>query len=829
VVRKATNIPAEDLRIALQALASQRGFQLVYRADLVTGVRTSGAHGDLTTGEALAQLLRGTSLTYRYLGGKAVTIVRAGVAAAPDVKGGSAVRRSDKDYDEKAGGSFSNGFPVAQTDQGSSAQGSSVEKEGDQPIRLEEVVVTAEKREERLQDVPIPVTAINTQALTESGQVLLRDYYSSIPGLNVSPGVQSSQDLSIRGITTGGFTNPTVGITVDDVPIAGSTAVGGGLVIPDMDPSDLARIEVLRGPQGTLYGASSMGGLVKFVTLDPTTDQISGRVQAGASDVYNGAEPGYNVRAAVNLPVSDTTAIRMSGYTREDPGYIDNPVLNLDGVNEAHSYGGLFSLLWKQSDDFSLKFTGLYQKTRSNGLSDVMIQPGLAWLQQNYIRGAGGYDRSTQVYSLTLKARLGVAELTSVTGYSINQYADSWDFTYGFGPLNLSEFGVSGAPIFEFNTTDKFTQEVRLSVPLGSQTDWMVGAFYTHEGNSFVQDIDAEDTGTGAVVGQFASFIDPATYEEYAGFTDLTYHFTDRFDLQIGGRESQIRQTYAQTTTGVYDTLFLDEPSPVVVPTAHASANAFTYLVTPRFKLSPDLMLYARLASGYRAGGPNAAPGTPPQYSPDKTENYELGMKGDFLGHILSVDTSLYYIEWKDIQLSLQDPQNFQDYVANGSAAKSQGIELSLDARPLPGMTISTWGAWNDAELTQPFPLNTTAYGVAGDRLPLSSRFSSHFAINQEFPLAGEWSGFAGASVSYVGDRLGVFAATSQIQRQDYPGYTKTDLRMGVRRDAWTATIYANNVANTHGVVGGGQGYFPPYAFQYIQPRMVGLNVVRQF
>ena len=235
------------------------------------------------------------------------------------------------------------------------------------------------------------------------------------------------------------------------------------------------------------------------------------------------------------------------------------------------------------------------------------------------------------------------------------------------------------------------------------------------------------------------------------------------------------------------------------------------------------------MASGYRAGGPNAAPGTPPQYKPDKTENYELGVKGDFFDHVLSVDASAYYIRWQDIQLSLADPISHQVYVANGSAAKSQGVELSVDLRPLRGMTVSAWADWSEAKLTQSFPTDTAAYGVPGSRLPLSARFSGHFAINQEFPLVGEWTGFAGGAVSYVGDRLSVFAPTAQTARQDFPAYGKTDLRLGVRHDVWTATVYCNNVANIHGLVGGGQGYFPPYAFQYIQPRIVGLNVIRTF
>jgi len=237
---------AHDFRIAPQALASalvefsrQADVQVLGATEAIQTIRTSGIAGHFTEEQALEQLLKGTELGYRWSGPHTITIAPR-IALQP-----TSSTDGNPSYSGPAPG----------------AQAAAIEA---QPVQLEEIVVTAQKRVERLQDVPIPVTAINTQTLAETNQVLLRDYYSTVPGLNVSPGVQSSQDVSIRGITTGGFTNPTVGITIDDMPYAGSTAVGGGLVIPDFDPSDLERIEVLRGPQGTLYGASSMGGQIGY-------------------------------------------------------------------------------------------------------------------------------------------------------------------------------------------------------------------------------------------------------------------------------------------------------------------------------------------------------------------------------------------------------------------------------------------------------------------------------------------------------------------------------------------------------------------------------------
>jgi len=616
---------------------------------------------------------------------------------------------------------------------------------------------------------------------------------------------------------------------VDDTPYGSSTFLGGAAIVPDIDPGDLARVEVLRGPQGTFYGASSMGGLLKFVTVDPSTAGVSGRVQGGLSSVYNGNELGYNVRASVNVPLSDTFAICASGFTRRDPGYVDNPVLRIDGVNRAKADGGRLSALWRPSDVMSLKLTALLQEIKGDGSSDV--RPALGDLQQSNLRGTGEYDRKAQAYTATLSAKLGRMDLTAVSGYSVNAYSDSFDITHILAGLTQAFFGVPGTPLTDDNKTKKFTQEVRLTVPIGQRVAWLFGAFYTDEDTQSTQSILAADPATGVEVGSGIHSTFPTTYREYAAFTDLTLNFTDRFDVQVGGRESEIRQTYTQTYTGIYTPIFNGgAPSPFVIPKVSTKANAFTYLLTPRFKLSSSLMVYARLASGYRAGGPNAAIGVPPQYDPDKTQNYELGVKGDVRDHSLSLDASVYYIDWKDIQLTLLNPQTFQSYNANASRAKSQGVEFSIESSPLRGLTLAAWAVWDDAELTEALPpaaVLAGTYGVPGDRLPYSSRFSGNFSVDQEFALSNSVTGFAGGMVSYVGDRKGVFLGTPQ--RQSFPAYAKTDLRAGLRHDSWTVKLFVANVTDKRGVLYGGLGAQPPYGFTYIQPRTVGLNLEKTF
>lgn len=712
-----------------------------------------------------------------------------------------------------------------------------------EPGVLEEVLVTAQKRTESLLDVPLPVTVISADVLSQNNQPRLQDYFTSVPGLSVSPspGAGGQQTISIRGISTGAFTTPTVGVTVDDVPYGSS--VGLGSVLPDIDPSDLARIEVLRGPQGTLYGASSMGGLIKFVTVDPSTDALSGRIEAGTSSVHNGAELGYAFRGAINVPITDTLAVRASGFTRDTPGYIDNPVLGIKGINEEHVSGGRVAALWRPSDMFSLKLSALYQEDKGDGASQVTnsnvagsgyVGPALGDLQQNYIRNTGQYEQRTQAYSATLTGKVGNVDLTSISGYNIINFSNVVDDTYGLGTYSQQFYGVSGAPLFTGGSTNKFTQEMRASIPLGERFEWLIGGFYTNEHSPFIQNVWAENVATGATVGDLLQTVAPSgyTYSEYAGFTDLTVHVTDQFDVQLGGRESQITvNAIGGSQTGALD-------GNVVTPTPNYSSKAtpFTYLVTPRFKVSPDFMVYLRLASGYAAGGPNEIPGQgqvgydpkePLAYQPEKTRNYEIGIKGDALDHTLSFDASLYYIDFQDLQINLIDAVNGEGYTTNGSGAKSEGVELSVQSKPLEGLTVTAWGTYDNAVLTQSIPADSSVYGPAGSRLPYSTRFSGNLSFNQEFLIVNGVTGYAGGTLAYVGNRIGTFVATPD--QQYYPAFVKTDLRTGIKYESWTVNLYANNVADKRGLVGGGAGTYPPFAFVVIQPRTVGLSLTRTF
>ena len=718
----------------------------------------------------------------------------------------------------------------------------------DQRPMLEEVVVTAQKRTERLQDVPVPVSAISSETLTDRSQTSFADYFSQVPSVSLNNSGDGQNTVVIRGVTTGPTSNPTVGVTIDDIPFGSSSAYGyGSRLIPDLDPADLSRVEVLRGPQGTLYGAASLGGLIKFITTDPSLDGVHGRAEVDYDSVHEGSE-GFGVRGAVSLPVvTGVLGVGISGFKRQDPGFIDDPVQGRQNNNLTNVRGGRLSVLWRPGEWLSVKLGVLAQDSTSSGTDSVdtnsELQPTLGDLAHSLPPGTGGYVAKVRLYSSIVNAKLGQVELVSLTGYGVNEYQQTLQYQNDFfGELAQENFGVAGNTLINQFRTEKFSQEIRLSSAIGPHFDWMVGGFYTHEHTPVSQILTAADPASGATRGQLIDFAFPTTYEEYAAFANLTVRISDQFDIQFGGRESENKQAYNETDSGVVAPELFGE-NPFVFPEQSTKANAFTYLITPRFKVSPDLMVYARLASGYRPGGNNGeatAFDLPLTFKPDKTQNYEFGLKGSLWGKRLAYDVSVYYIDWKDVQLTQTDPLSGLIFYTNGGKARSDGVELSLQSSPIKGLNLQATFAYNDAQLREDLPI-TAGYGLEGDRLPFAAKFAGAISADQEVPLTDHVTAFAGTTIAYTGRRFGSFVNPISTDpliagvRNELPSYTTVSLRAGARYDAWRISLFVDNVGDKRGLldaesrVNGSASPTDPYAVTVIRPRTVGLSVSTNF
>jgi len=822
------DVPPGGLAEALKTLANQADVELMFRGDEVEGIKTQGVRGTLLPSEAVSILLKGTNLSLHVDADGALLIGK----HIPE--SGSVDHQGSASKEATASRNFGDRVRLAQVEQSPPAAVGVAGGPSEPDQTLQEVVVTAEKQgEERLLDVPVPVSVINTNELVAQGRVELKDYVSDVPGITLTPAFLQAEALTIRGVGAAGFDNPAVGMTVDDVPFSSSTGGGGGWLLPEVDPGDLARIEVLRGPQGAVYGSGSMGGLLRYVTKDPSTEGFSGHFQAGTSSVYHGPDPGYDFRGSVNVPVSSSVAIRASAFREQIPGYIDNTNSGQRGINEANNYGGRVAVLWKMGNTTSIKLTALYQQSRHNESDEVIVGPGLGDLQSNAIPGSSLGDVGLASYSANILTRVGPFDVTSITSYSKVYGSIFVDDTVGLGSLVGSLYpalGYSGTNYGGIYDVGKFTEEMRLSGQFADRLSYSMGGFYTRETSQETAYASALNNNSGQVLvtNYYQSwYTDPIVYREVAGFGSLSYRFTDAFDVQLGGRFTHESFDNPVGITSINGN--------VTTAAAYSSAaDVWTYLFSPEYHITKNWMVYARLASGFRPGTANPVPSTaltgftiPQQSNPDQTRDYELGMKGSLFERRMDFDISLYHIDWINIQFQTRDPTNTYPFETNGSGAKSDGVEMSLAARPREGLSISGWFAYDNAELKQAFPAAAPAVGLAGDPLPDVPRYSGNVSINQDVMLPGSVVGFIGAQLSYIGDRKGPFV--SSPIRQEFPAYTKLDLHVGARFDSWEIRGYLNNASDVRAAVGGGLGTYNIAMRQYITPRTVGVTISKSF
>lgn len=708
-----------------------------------------------------------------------------------------------------------------------------------------EIVVTAQKREQRLADIPIPVTAVSADALASSGQVRLEDYITSVPGVSLAASNGATAEISIRGLSSGGG-NPTVGILIDDVAIgaAASYAQQANDAIPNLNPKDLERVEVLRGPQGTLYGASSLGGLIKFVTKDPSTSRLSGEISAGLSTVRHGSDVGYNGSASVNLPATDKIAFVASGYFRNEPGYIDNLVTGQKDVNDTSSYGGHLASKWYATDDITIKLGLLYQNDKLNGSQSISRLNGNEYGQNLVNRDTRGTFEHNELIlgTVNIGANIGAVHLDSITGYLVRNNS------YGINIVSSSAqtyFGADGALNIGRSRLNKFSQEFRATVPLNDNIDLLAGAYYGQEESYLYEEWSARD----AVTGEIRSGVTPSGVPtdriliadwflgvtERALFANLTWKATDRLEFQLGGRQSWNEQSYTETDYG--PTTFND-PNTYTEPLTVTKDRPFVYLVSAKYDLTPDWMTYARLATGYRAGGVNSLCQfylVPCQFKPDTTRTMEIGVKGDVIKQYLFVDLSVYNIDWRNIQLNTPQYDVLGNIIGvsfgNGGKARGRGVELAFQSKPVRGLVLSGSVVKSDAELRQDLLTNSLGsggYGVKGDPLPYSAKWSGNVSAEVEVPLAGDVTGSLGGSMTYVGKRLGTFANSSVVQRFDLPAYTSFDAHAGLQYEDWKLNLYVNNISDKRGVIARQTGSYGPRV-TVIRPRTVGLSLSKSF
>lgn len=813
------DVAPQSITTALIDFSKQANVQVLMPAATVAHLVSGGAQGRMPLQEALDRLLSGTSLTYRIVDESTVTIFPVG-QADPVPESAAAVPASQRIGQDAAGSSAPSGANAAAMP-------------GDDVKQLEVIMVTAQKRSQSLQDVPVAVSAIRAETLASQNLVQIRDFYSRIPGLSYLGGAASTT-LALRGIIATSSGNPTVATTIDDVPFGASTGIAfGSRLSPNLDPANLDHIEVLRGPQGTLYGASSLGGLLKYVTRSPDPNAWSGTAELSTNTVDSGGD-GWSARASLNVPIAtDRAAASVSAFYREDPGYIDFVTAGVEDANSSHAAGGRLAFFLKPSDGLTINLSALRQDLRGFGApnieADAAYQPVYGALASGSTNTLATFETGKTLYTARVQADLGTVELVSVTGIGKMRSLTDADRTTSQQP-NLDAIGLpqAKATLVTDMETDKITQEVRLLSTSEGRFNWMLGSFYTKEDSHGFQALDARDLATGALLVNMMTAGFPSTFEELAGFVDLNYQLTGKLDIQAGSRVSRNDQRYTEFITGA---LFgaVDDVN------ARSSDRSVTWLLTPRYKFSEDLMSYVRIATGYRPGGPNTpVPGIPGSYRPDTTINYEFGIKGSALDRMMSYAVAIYRIDWDDIQLGLTDSATQFFYYGNGNQARSQGVEVEFSYRPWMGMMLSGNAAYNDAYLTGPIANATASVaGGDGDRLPYSPRLSANLSADQTFDLGEQWTGSIGASASYLGQRLGELPSLPGLPRAVAKAFTTYDLRGSLEYKDVVFGAYIRNLTNKVGYTSAAlrTATIPAngYLLSVIQPRTVGVSVGVRF
>ncbi len=654
-----------------------------------------------------------------------------------------------------------------------------------------DIIVTASKRDEKLRDVPSAITVLSSATIETLGIRDFRDYASITPGLSQRDfGAPGTGTIILRGLNTGPQqTTNTTAFYIDDAAFSASGFLSiGSLVTPSPDLVDVERIEVLKGPQGTLYGASSLGGLVRVLTKKADTSTLSGMVQAEGETVAHGNQGGA-IRAAVNVPlIEDKLAIRVSGFYRKTGGWADNVFDGDTNFNTSTIKGGRVALRATPSDRLTIDINGFYQDIRNDGTAGQdnvtgTLRPRYGRYKSNVVTGYGASDIKYRSVGGTANYETDAGNVIATANYVESKTAFHSDYSEIYGPyltlLGILPAGTQVVADFGPNLK-KYSAEARFVSKRLGPIEFMAGGFYTHE-QSHYPFLITDRTAAGVVLpAPFNILLRSNTgskYDEYAAFGNLTFYITDRFDVQGGIRYAHNKQT-SSAPAGI--SFF----APVAPGSSTFKDNATTYLVNVRFRPTETVSLYARAASGYRPGGPQSTrivlpPTAQTQIRADTVWNYEAGIKASALNGALAANLAVYRIDWKDIQLNTLF--NGLTLLGNAGKARVDGFEMELTARPTRYLTIGATAGHTNARITAIDPTAQATLGAkSGDKLPLTPGFTVATFADQSIPLSDTLVASIGGTLRFESDKPSSYPGYFLNPNVKIPSITTIDLRAGL-------------------------------------------------
>jgi iron complex outermembrane receptor protein len=681
-----------------------------------------------------------------------------------------------------------------------------------QAVTLGEVVVTANRRREPSREVPMHVDTVAAESLQQVGAKTLNDYVSYQPGVFfASSGGAGEGELVMRGVSTGNQTSPTVSVYIDDVPVGGTTVYAAAATFA-FDPAlmDLDHIEFLYGPQGTLYGAGSMGGLIKYVTIKPDTSGFSGSAGADISHTQN-AGMNYSEHATLNLPlVKDVAALRVSVFDQHTAGlYRAVGETPAGGDDRNHTQGARVQLEVDPTDKLTLNLTAMAQRIDANGLSmaDYSLTTGQPLSGGPYNRRLNHrepFGQDLDLYSFHAGYDFGWAQLDWVSSYqdftnsSLQDYPDTFlSLLNQLGPALGVDNQLSSLYVDSHYDVHKTSQEIRLTSPKGDSFDWLGGLWFNRENvweQYALEGANLPPPGTTSLLSQRVN----SSFREYAGYGDVTWHISPLWDLTAGVRASGNSQNLSNFEMG-----------PVAGRPGGFRENMTSDDITKMLSLSfrPDKMnsYYVRASTGYRPGGLQAPisstllgpdSNATDSFGSDALTSYEVGYKGSRLDGQLHIGIDAYDIEWHNMQLYTYTLGN--TIIQNAGDARVDGLELQ--ATYASGQWLfSLAAAYTDARTLQANP----QIGIAdGAPLPYSAKETATLAAKYKFSLIGN-DAYAGANLRLSSERHAGFENDSSDPDFNLPGFGLLDLDAGLTLHSGTSIdFYLRNALDRRFPIG---------------------------
>ena len=756
---------------------------------------------------------------------------------------------------------------------------------------IEEILVTATRRSQSVQDVPYNISAISGDDLDKSSLVNGNDLLRQVPGVFVSDmGGRSylNNNISIRGINANnpGENNTLQNLTDPSV----STYIGDTPVFLNVKLTDVKRVELLRGPQGTLYGSGSVGGTVRYIFNEPDLEESSFDLSVSTSMTDDADDLNYSGDFVANVPLSDNFAIRVVGGAEELAGFIDNRGLYArDSENGPATPSGDFvtsgpiilplqedtdggdswylrtALLGELSDNTRILATYLHQEDTFDGhtgrwIEDVETSSGPS--NVNEMRSHSTGEITTDLAALEITTDFGFATLTSSTAFTRSESDQQLDVTDLYEALDIWSglyfgfpriLGTSSIP----STDDVFTQEIRLVSTTDSSVDWLVGGFYKNQD----RDVRFSDTLPGyndwLIAAGFPEFtpVDPVyndipfdfvravEFEEIAVFGELTFHVSDRWQITTGARV--FWQDFSQDSVlrFPYCSFFCAEDGEDLLGSSFLENDADfqdnIVKLNTSYDISENQMIYATFSQGFRHGGANAFPTTGPfavdpelqVYKPDELDNFEIGIKGGSSDNRFTYTVAMFRSDWENLQLDTFLGLLASPGVVNGGDARSEGVEISLHGQVSDNFAVDFGYSYTKAELSEDAAFDAIPV-FKGDRIPGNSENTFSLSADYTAPLSGGNQLVFHIDASYRSDFQTMYNSLHD-NFAELDGYEVINLAVNWQSEDWSVGLFGNNLTNVEGANATQSGRISEAPWSglawIMRPRTIGLTVSKDF